>query len=217
MSLKTNVVDAFNKKSARVQDEGALEVIASNIPVFGEKQKRIEYRDFFRDVNGSEVMGVNGSLASPIDFVINANNTNADRYISTISFEIVDAGATLNQFGNIGVLTNGVQLIYSNPEAPNGLVSIDIEGLKTNWDFVRLCQGNPPFGSGTSAFRASNVIGNSEGFIPILDIPKAFGVANGIRLRANTTDQIIIRVRDNLTGVDRFTAIGTGFDRLSIA
>ena len=35
-------------------------------------------------------------------------------YIKTISFAISDAAAPLNEFGDIGALTNGVRFFYEN-------------------------------------------------------------------------------------------------------
>ena len=215
MALNTIISDPNNGKGVLVQDEGALEVIASNIPIYGERQKQIAYRNFFLDSNGSEDMTVDGSTL-PVDFIIPAHPASCDRYISTISFEILGSNASLSQFGSISALTNGVDLLYSNPEAEGGLVNISLSGLKTNWEIVRLCQGNPPFGNGNSAFKANNVVGNNEAFIPFLSFREAFGLAFGVRLRAGSSDKIIIRINDNLTGVTGFTAVASGFDRLSI-
>lgn len=215
MGLNSYITDAKNQKTTKVVDEGALEVISSGIPVFGERQKQIAYRDFFRDSAGSEDMTVDGSTQS-IDFIIPAHTAACDRYVSSISFELLGTNASLSQFASISALTNGVDLIYSNPEAEGGLVNISLTGLKTNWEIVRLCKGEPAFGTGNSAFKASNVVGNNEAFIPFLDFRTVFGFAFGVRLRAGTDDRIILRINDDLTGVTGFTAVASGFDRLSV-
>ena len=132
-----------------------------------------------------------------------------DLYISSLSFAITDGGATMNNFGNISALTNGCLLEYQSSE---GVVVIH-DALKSNWDFIRLCQGNPAFGTGTSSFRANNVVGNSEGYIPILNFSDVFGVPWGLQLRAGTEDKIMLTVRDTTTGVDGFDCIAFGFTR----
>lgn len=215
MALKTIISDPDSLKGAKIVDEGALETINSGVPVYGERQKQIAYRDFFKDSAGSEDMTVDGSTQS-IDFIIPAHTQACDRYVASISFEILGTNASLSQFGNISALTNGVDLIYSNPEAEGGLVNISLTGLKTNWEIVRLCKGEPSFGNSTNAFRASNVVGNNDAFIPFLDFRTVFGFAFGVRLRAGTDDRIILRINDDLTGVTGFTAVASGFDRLSV-
>ena len=210
------ISDAKNLKNASIVDNDSLKVISSAVPVFGEQTKQIAYRDYFRNSAGSQNMNIVGSLAAPVDFNILAHTGACDRYIKSISFELLGTNATLSQFGSITALTNGVDILYFNPDVEGGFVNISLEGLKTNWEILRLCKGDPAFGNGTNAFRASNVVGNNDAFIPFLDINVVFGLVNGIRLRAGTNDKIVIRINDNLSTVTGFTAIGSGFDRLSI-
>ena len=76
-----------------------------------------------------------------------------------------------------------------------------------------MCQGNPAFGNGTGAFRANNASGNSEGYIPVLDITDVFGLTWGIKLRKGTSDRIIMRIKDDTSAVDAFNCIAYGFTR----
>lgn len=57
------------------------------------------------------------------------------------------------------------------------LGNVDIhDALKINFDFVRLCHGNPPFGDGASAFLASSIgAGGAGGYIPVLNFNQVFG------------------------------------------
>jgi hypothetical protein len=147
-----------------------------------------------------------GTLADPVIFSISAID-DFDIYINSINIVISDAGATLNNFGNVSALTNGVRMIWETQE--RGEVEIH-EGLKSNFDFVRLCGGQPAFGSGTSAFRANNVVGTSEAYFMNFDIEEVFGLPWGFRLRRGTQDKVSFIIRDDTTGVDGFDAIAYG-------
>ena len=117
---------------------------------------------------------------------------------------------TLNQFGNIGALTNGMRLFYIDE-----LGEVDIaEELQTNFDYVRLCSGLPSFGDGTSAFIANNVDFISEGIIPILDLKDTFGFRWGLEFRNGSTQRLVLRIRDDITGIDAMNVIIYGFLRL---
>ena len=133
-----------------------------------------------------------------------------DRYITQVSFLLADASAVLNKFGNVTALTTGCnfEYIYGTGE------TITIYGaLKSNWDFVRMCCGNPSFGATTNAFIASNVSGTSEGIIPVLDFTKIIP-PYGLCIEAGTDQRLLLRINDDTSGVDAFDAIAYGFERL---
>lgn len=168
----------------------------------------IPVREFFtRKDTGSNDMRAAGSLAAPVKYAIRAV-AGFDIYVGTISAVIVDASATLKDFGALAPLTNGVLFEWSSDEA--GTVVLH-EGIKTNFQFMRLACGNPAFGSGASAFLANNMSGNSEGYMPVIDIEDIFSIKYGIRLRANTNDELSFTVRDDITLIDQFDCIGYGF------
>lgn len=217
MAAPIIIRDPSGKKSAKVVNGGSLLTINEGVPPFGLEQKQVIYRDYFRNTvtsgaNGSQDMRVNGST-TPVEFKVSGLD-GRDRYISSISFEITDASATLDRFGSLAALTNGIEIEYTNPSVA-GVVSLTPITLKTNFDFIRLCQGTPAFGDGATVFRASNVRGNSEGYIPDLDLRAVFGLHFGIRLTA--ADSLVIRINDNVSSIDGFTAIASGFDRLKIS
>jgi len=130
-----------------------------------------------------------------------------DIYVKAISFSIVDTNAVLSKFGNIAALSNGVEFTWVTDS--NGSITLH-EGLKTNFDFIRLAHGNPPFGDGATAFRASNVSGTSEGYIPVLDTALTYGLQWGLRLRASTNDKIVFKARDDVSSIDVFNIVATG-------
>jgi hypothetical protein len=77
---------------------------------------------------------------------------------------------------------------------------------------VRLCLGEPSFGSGADVFRGQNIVGASEWYIPTLDF-KNFGFKWGLKLEANTTNKLLLEVNDDLSTIDGFNALAYGFRR----
>jgi len=209
MTVKTVATDgAGTGRSAKVSDQFALLVSDVGCPPLMQQKNRV-FRQYLTDdgtASGSEDMVVNGSTTA-VEFWVKADN-NDDRYITTLSFIIADVNATLNEFGNVTALTNGCQLYYETLAQTTIIHST----LKTNFDFVRLCLGQPAFGDATTAFRASNVVGNSEGYLPVLDLRRLVPPF-GIKLDRGTTQRLVLKVRDDCTGVDGFDCIAYGFDR----
>jgi len=193
----------------KVNEFNALKVIDQRIPSSEDKTILIPIQEFFVDSTGSTDMKVNAS-AGFVDFTIKADST-VDKFIDSLSIRIADVNATADKFGNITSLTNGCQLIYSDLD--NGEIIIG-NALKTNFDFLRLCQGKPSFGNSNDALRIANASGNSEGYIPVLDFSEMFGLPWGVRLRAGSKEQLIIRIQDNTTGVDAFDAVAFGFKKV---
>lgn len=208
MSLNVEIKDGEGSgKRVKITQENALFTQDTGLPPIEQDGSATVYRKYLSDAVGAFDMRVDGS-GKAADFYIEAEQ-DYDLYIGSLSFVIADAGATLNVFGNIGALTNGCELLYQNQ-----LGDIQVaDSLKTNFEFIRLCQGNPAYGNGTTAFRANNVAGTSEGYIPVLDFKDVFGLTWGVKLRKGSSDRLILRIKDNLTGVDEFTCIAYGFTR----
>ena len=205
--LKTRLIDGTGTNSAlKINEEGTIGVVVHQHPPIGETVHGLPFQALFTNDAGSSDMRVVASIAAPQTFIIRAN-ADADTYIKTISIEIADAGATLSKFGNITALTNGVTINWITQASGNIPISSD---LKSNWDFVRLAGGNPAFGDAAGSFRASNVIGSSEGYIPFIDVSQVFGMAYGLQLRKGTNDCVLFTIRDDTTGVDSFNAIAYG-------
>ena len=107
-------------------------------------------------------------------------------------------------------MSNGCRLLWRTSEV--GETQID-GALKSNYDFIRLSQGYPAFGTAANSFLASNVIGTSEAYIPVLNFTEIFGMTWGLKLRKGTNDSIVLQVRDTTTGVDAFNMIAYGIQR----
>jgi hypothetical protein len=188
--------------SARISDTG--------VPPVQDIYRLRPLSGYMTDSSGVSDMLVDGSTTS-IDYAIRASN-DADRYVHTLAFTIADAAASLNQFGNVSALTNGCQLIYKDDELGEVMIA---DTLQTNFDFVQMCNFNPNFGTGAAAFLASNVAGTSEAYIPLLDIENVFGLKYGILLPQGSNVQLILRIRDNVSTIDRFDVKAYGFDKIA--
>lgn len=195
------------KRKAIVDDQNGLVVSVNTSPPIGIQKNKI-FRGYLTSLTGITDMRVNGSVTN-VNFSINASTT-GDRYITQLSFIIADAGLTLNKFGNLTALTNGCYLYYSRLRET---VTIH-DSLKSNWDFIRLCSGQPAFGDAGTAFIANNVFDSSEGVIPVLDLAKMLP-PYGVKLDQSSTQTLTLTVRDDCTGVDQFDCIAYGFDRLA--
>lgn len=185
--------------------EGALETISHDHPPKNEVEFLLPHREFMATVAGSIDMKVDGS-STPQEFYIEAS-PDYDIWIKTLAFTIADQNATLDKFGTLAALTNGCQLDWKS----NVLGTVVLgNALKSNFDFVQMADFNPSFGDSTTAFRASNVEGASEAFIPQIDFSLSYGFRWGIPLLKGTKDRLCLTINDNVSGVDRFDAVAKG-------
>ncbi len=198
--------DFLTKRSAGIDIFGALRTRDTGLPPFGNTVQAIPFSEFFSDLNGVTDMRVVATVAAPEFFEIRPD-TDRDRYIKTVAFSIADQNASLSQFGNIGALTDGVLFEWDRLGE-----TVLLADMVSNYDHVRLGGGDPAFGDGTAAFRASNVVGISEAYIPVLDFQRMFGLPWGIRLAAGSDEVLRITVRDDTSGVDGYDCIARGFE-----
>jgi hypothetical protein len=208
MAVRSKIV--FGDNEAIVDDGGFLRVSVSGLPLDTTGNKQIIYRRFLTLNNDGTTteMTVDGSVTSQL-FSVNAE-PNKDIFITSLSIIIIGTGIALgNDFAGSGAsLTNGCRLFYK--DNVNGEVNIGTQ-LQNNFDFIRLCQGNPAFNNGgsttdTGPFIAPSIAGSSgkggsvaDGIIPVLDVKSVFGLAFGIRLNADTKDELVLEVNDNLS------------------
>ena len=193
----------------KINGEGEASVVVHPHPPRGEKLAATPFRQYFtsngRDT-GSNDLRVDGSSVD-ILFFISADD-DQDIYIKTCDILIADASATLDKFGALSALTNGIKFSWITQDIGEVIIH---EGLKTNFEFIRLCDNQPAIGSTTNAFRANNVAGSAEGYTPSIDLAGVFGLPWGVRLRAGTNDCLGWTVRDDLsTGLNQVDIIGYG-------
>lgn len=193
-----------NGKEVHMDDNGSLVVTSNTHPPIESNITLLPYRDYFMDNLGNIEMNVNGSINN-VDFDIRANGSL--KSIKSIFVSIVDANATLGQFGNIGVLTNGIEFKWVSSDFGDVIIS---NALKTNFDFIALAGGQPAYGGGINAFIANNVVGNEEAIIAFVDFSSLFGFQYGIPLRPNTNDRLSFTIKDDLSAVTQFRIIAYG-------
>jgi hypothetical protein len=188
----------------KINKDGSIQAVVNTHPPLEEATTLIPFRNYFKN-NGSIEMDVDGSV-TPVDFTIEALQ---DRTITikSLFITIVDAGATLSSFGNIGSLTNGLDFEWNTQDF--GVVTIANE-IQSNFDLISLGGGQPAFGDSGNAFKAQNVVGNEEAYISFVDFEKIFGFQYGIPLRRGTKDKLVFRINDDITGVTQFRAIAFG-------
>lgn len=206
--ISSKITDGFGTGAQqRVFPTGAAYTVSNQIPPFGEPWPVIPFVSVLKNSAGASDMRVAASLASPQEFFVPAS-TSADRFITSVSFLISDAGANLNQFGALAALTNGCLLLYETPS----LVTQVLPALKTNFDFIRMALGYPAFGDAGSVFQATNAVAAAEAYIPVIrfsDWLPPFG----LKLDINSGNRLVFQIRDDTSGVDAFDAIVFGFDR----
>jgi len=157
-------------------------------------------------------MKVVGTSSVPVDFWIPAHVEN-DRYITYLSFVLAGSAAKPNQFAAATALTNGNKLFYRHTLA--GEITIH-DSLTTNFEFMRLALGQPAFGTAADAFRAKNVVGAVDAYIPTMDLRIFSPDGFGIKLDAKTTQRLTLQVRDDQTvaGIEAVDCVAYGFDRI---
>lgn len=214
MAVKFLIGDGTgNNREAKVEDDKSLLVTTTMTPPVTDTSNTRIFRQYLTDdgtSTGSQDMLVNGAT-TPVPFFVTAPN-DADRYVDSLSFAIADQNANLNSFGAITALTNGLYVYYQDPAIGEVVVH---EGLKSNFDIIRLCgTGASPIGGDASAYRAGNVQGNSEGYICSLDFSDVFNIPWGVKLKKGSKLRLVVEVRDNVAGIDRLDVIAYGFDRI---
>lgn len=210
MSIKARILDGTGKGTElEIDSNNAAKVVNVGIPPKDLNTVLKPFTSLFQNENGVTDMRVDGSTANA-DFYVTAVEQ-GDLYIQTLAFTIADAGASLNEFGALSALTNGCDLIYQDNELGDVVIA---SALKSNFDFVQLCNFNPTFGTGTAAFLASNVSGTSEAYVPILDLTDVFGLPYGLRLPRRSDKKLVLRIKDNVSTIDRFDIKAFGFVRV---
>jgi hypothetical protein len=185
----------------KINEEGEIGVVMHTHPPFKESRASLPFRQYFTATGaaaGSNDMRVNGS-STAVDFWIPAD-PEEDIFIKFISIKLADASASLNKFGNLSALTNGVEFLWQSQS--EGTLTIH-DGIKDNLEFFRLSEMTP------TIIDLSG--GGADAVIVQWDLAKIFGSIWGTKLNAGTTDKLVFRVNDNLsTGIDEFNIIGHG-------
>jgi len=207
--IDVQIKERGRNRSVKVSEEGALSVVNHPHPFLEEEVLLKPFRQFCTDdgsSTGDNDMIVNGS-STPVEFYISAH-AEEDIYVKSFSIQISDAGAELEDFGALNELTNGVAWTWETQETGSYVLH---DGVKTNFDFIRLGLGTPAFGSGDKVFKVDfKGKGTDDAFIPVIDMTQTFGMPYGMRLRKGTKDRIVFTVNDNLAGIEVFNIVAYG-------
>jgi len=197
------------KHALKVSEEGTIGVVVHPHPPLSEGVVVTPYRADFTNSAGLTQMGTAiGSLTAPIDFSISASDK-FDTYVKTISVEITDRSPQARLFGALPRLPNGVQFLWQSQEAG----TLGLAQFHSNFEFLRVAP--PRWGDGTTVGLISNAVAiNDDTYLIDIDTSQRLGPPWGLILRKGTTDKIIFRIRDDLTGLVSFTAIAGGIQQL---
>lgn len=216
MGLNVHIQDARTGRKAPLNNQGIQPVEIHPHPPQNDTHRTVPQNEFLTN-NGSNDMRVVGSLSSPVDFAITSKNDN-DIFISELAIFIAKNGVSLNQFGAGSALVNGIQCIIASTNFQGGEIIL-ADNLKTNLDLIRFARFNPSFGSGNDVFLLKNSVGvNIDAYAPVVDFNKIYNLDWGIRIPKNSTDKLIIRIRDDITtySLDEFD-IEASFTELLIS
>ena len=207
--LSVKVIGSDNKQ-LKINGEGEIATVIHQHPPIDEEVVALPFRQYFTDnglSTGSNLVNVDGST-NFVDFYITARE-DVDIYVKYITAEIGDGGSpALNKFGNLAALTNGVKWLWSTQKEPEYELH---EGIKTNKEFIRIASDTGAIGTGTEAYLADVSGGGTEkSYLPNIDMKEIYGLPWGLRLKKGTTDKIIFRIQDNLSGISTFNIIATG-------
>ena len=195
-----------SKFSTAVTEDNELCTITAPYPPLA-IQKTQPFRQYFTDdglSTGNFDMSVDGSSTN-VDYFINSK-VDEDRYITSLNF-IVGYGTSgqPNEWADGTALTNGTRIFYTNQRG-----EVDIhDGIKSNQDLFRLSFEFIP-----TNWEVRHVNTNNDfGYFISMDLTK-LGLPFGIKLDKDSSQRIIIRIRDNTqTSTDTFDCIAYGFDR----
>lgn len=206
--IDARIVDGHGSGNvARVNGEGILNVVTHPHPPRGEVAVAFPFRERFTDSGGSSNMAVDGSVTA-VDYTVAAIK-DFDVYICTLSVVIGDGGSpALNKFGNLSELPNGVMWYWDSQDEGNIVLH---DGIKTNLEFIRVGNKTAGIGTGTDAFLADvSGAATEKSYLPLIDLDELFGLPYGIRLRKDTLDKLVFKVRDDLSTLTTFDIIAYG-------
>lgn len=196
----TSRIISENGKQLKIGSEGEISVSIKQHPPLDGGIVALPFRQYFTSdgtAAGSNDMIVDGSTI-PVEFWIPAE-PNFDRFIKFISIKLSDPAASLDKFGNLSALTNGVEFEWQSQSAGSLVIH---DGLKDNLEFFRLTEMTPVITDLSG--------GGADAITVTWDLAKIFGYQWGLKLSQGTTEKLIFRVNDALSGLAEFNVIGHG-------
>lgn len=205
--IKSKIYGEDGTSPLKINVEGEASVVVHPHPPKDDDIFPLPFRAYFKNSSDSLDMNIDGSVTN-VDFFVEGN-PEYDTYIKYISVEISDTGTlALNKFGAENELSNGVEWVwFTQVEGEYQLH----EGIKTNKEFIRIGTDTGAIGTGTDAYLADvSGGGTQKSYLPSIDISESYGLPWGLRLKKGSTDKIIFRVKDDLTGLSNFNIVCYG-------
>lgn len=154
------------------------------------------------DGNGSPDMTVNGSMANPVDFFVNASVV-TDIFVEEIRFYGQGNGITYKNFMSLNQpLTNGIEVEI---KSDNTITTLPI--IKTTADF----KNKFAFGRGAGGFSLDIASGRDD-FLAVFTFNNPFIIKVKDSFGAGNDDYIRVRIRDNIN-VAELEFIAKGFEK----
>ena len=191
--ISVKVKDGVNGNIAKVDNEGAIHVIAHPHPPLTEYVESLPFRGKFTNSAGVTNMNVNGSVTPQIFGIRNPAGSDIPLAIDITRLMFVGlttSTPTLAQFGNIAALARGIQVRKVDGEWHN------VFNAKTNAEMKNIMYD---FEIQAAASQAQ------DGFTGRFTLTNLGAV---VRIGANEDLQIIIQ--DNLTALTKFEIIAEG-------
>lgn len=213
--IQTIIEDPQTRERARVID-GALRVYQAPSPppmtgVANTQQYLTGLLGTTGLDSGSTAANVLGTLASPVKYKVSAS-LDYDIHIMRILVFLSDSSITLNRFGFITALTNGINLTLN--EAGN--TTYILKDVKTSGQLIAQGGGADVFGD--NATLSIMPAGGSTGTdAQAVGIPMWRWIPNGLRIGRGTADTLTLEVRDDLTGLTEFYVRIFGYKNIPVS
>lgn len=212
MPIDAVILDGAGRgRQARVSDQKALDVacIFPDVPPEGTPSRYRYYNALLGSTgadSGTTNMNVNGAV-TPQVFYISAH-ADYDIHIMNIAILIADTAVVHNNFGNVGALANGWDLLVTEA----GDDTYIIEGAQTGGQVIAYSGFARPYGNTATAWELTNWTGTEDA--QTISIPISEYIPDGIRIGRGTLDRIESIVRDDLQGLTLFNVRIFGFRHL---
>lgn len=213
MAANTHIIGENNNRADVIG--GGLVISQTPAPAPASETLTLPYVNSMT-VNGDGVtddLRVDGSITEQRAYI--EAESGADIYIKQINVLIEDnaggSGISLNEFGALPALTNGLLTFF---ESKNVESALSERPLFSNFDVLRIGSLSPDIGSDDTAFRLQGAKNSTAyGYLSRWDLTNLAPGVDGVLMRANTNQKIGIRIRDDLTALDTFEIICLGYRR----
>jgi len=198
MSAKVHLLDGTgNARTAEVTNHSALSVahVAPDVPPIGTLSR---YRYYSALLGSTGADSGTTDMATTADTYYVASHAEYDIRIMHIVLVVTDAGGGHNEWGNIGALTNGCDLIISEAGEDTYLLN----KVKTHGQSLVQSGlfGFHTGGSNAFAFILANYSGSIEA--QTTSIPVREFVPGGLRIGRGTHDELRFVANDDLSNLE---------------